>query len=350
MMAAQVEVVHPGALASIQDRGRPGWRRIGVPHSGALEPGWLHLANALAGNDPQAPAIEFFAGGLFLRALEAPVRLGLAGCFSAERSSADGWQRVDSWRSLTLLPGESLRCGTTGAARLAYVALAGLAVRHQLGSAATDARAGLGGLAGKPLAAGDRLDVAAAVGGDRMLRFFPQPDPAPLRVVFGPQADYFTPQALARFLGESYTVSQAADRMGLRLEGARLQHRPDKDVEIVSDATVPGSVQVPGNGQPIVLLADGQTVGGYPKIATVISADLPRLAVLPPGQTLRFAAVTVGEAEAAARQRARLLQIQAEAIVPYLKPGELDLQAMYSVNLLSGMVDAWSPDVIPLRD
>lgn len=349
-MSAQVEIVHPGALASIQDGGRPGWRRVGVPRAGALEPGWLQLANVLAGNAPQAPAIEFFAGGLTLRALDAPVRIGLAGCFFAERINSGERERVDAWRSLTLAPGESLRCAATQGSRLAYVALAGLCVRSQLGSASTDARARLGGLDGKLLAAGARLAVAEAAGDDLMLRLPPILDLAPVRVVLGPQDDYFTPESIARFLGASYVVSQAADRMGVRLDGALLRHRPEKGVEIVSDATLPGSVQVPGSGQPIVLLADGQTVGGYPKIATVISADLPRLAVLSPGQALRFAAVTVSEAEAAARLAAQLLQKQMESIAPLLKAGELDLQALYTANLLSGLVDAWSPDVLPLRD
>ena len=169
-----------------------------------------------------------------------------------------------------------------------------------LGSASTYARAGLGGLDGRLLAAGARLSVVAYSGGERILRTLrtlPPVEAAPIRVVLGPQDDYFDAPSIEHFLSAAYQVSPAADRMGMRLDGPLLRHRPDKGAEITSDATVPGSIQVPGQGLPIVLLADGQTAGGYPKIATVISADLPRLAVMAPGQRVRFTAISVAAAE-----------------------------------------------------
>ncbi|MEF8717409.1 MAG: biotin-dependent carboxyltransferase family protein [Candidatus Accumulibacter necessarius] len=339
-MSAVLEVVSPGAMASIQDLGRPGLRRIGVPHAGALEPGWLRLANALLGNAEDAPAIEFLAGGLVLRARELPVQIALAGHFSAVLTGADGQRRVDSWRSVTLAPGETLRCGMLSAGRVGYVALAGIRVPQQLGSASTYARARLGGLDGRLLTPAAQLLATAGSNGEKRLRTPPVDAKAAIRVVLGPQDDYFDAGSIARLLSEPYRVLAAADRMGMRLDGPLLRHRPEKGSEIISDATVPGSIQVPGQGQPIVLLADGQTAGGYPKIATVISADLPRLAVMAPGQIVRFAAMSVVAAEQAARARAATLRALIADIGPLAEAGTLDLQAIYAANLVSGVVDA----------
>lgn len=348
--SGRLRIVHPGAMASLQDLGRSGLRRAGVPRAGALQPAWLRLANLLAGNDEHLAAIEFFGGGLQLRADEAPLRVALAGPFSAEIVAADGGRRaLDGWRSATLAPGEQLRCGMTRGARVAYVAVAGLAAPTLLGSASTYARAGFGSL----LAAGDVFSVPPAAGrGERMLAVPPATvgaidgttDSLPIRIVPGPQADYFDDSALEAFLACAYRVTAESDRMGMRLDGTTLVHRPEKGADIASDATVPGSIQVPGNGKPIVLLNDGQTAGGYPKIATVVSADLPRLAALPAGAAVRFQAVSVAAAEAAARAAESDLKALAGSIVPAVVAGELDLDALYAGNLLSGMVNATRPD------
>ena len=163
-----------------------------------------------------------------------------------------------------------------------------------------------------------------------------------MRVVLGPQADHFDAAALASFFGSEYQVSTEVDRMGVRLQGPALLHN-GRGSEIVSDATVPGSIQVPGNGLPIVLLADGQTAGGYPKIATVISADLPRLAVAAVGTPLRFESVTVAQAEVLAREHEAGLRRLLSAIEPLALDGDVDLHAMYNANLVSGMIDAFDP-------
>jgi len=348
-MRAVLEVLSPGAMASIQDLGRSGWRHIGVPRSGALEPGWLRLGNALLGNPEDAPAIEFLAGGLAVRALQLPLQVALAGHVTAEVVHARGRRRLASWRSVSLDPGETLRCGRLAAGRVGYLALAGLEVVRHFGSASTYARAGLGGVDGRLLAPGVRLwVVAGSGGGERLLRRPPAVEEAPIRVVPGPQDDYFDAQQMATFFSQAYRISAAADRMGIRLDGPLLRHRPEKGAEIVSDATVPGSIQVPGSGQPIVLLADGQTAGGYPKIATVITADLPRLAVMAPGQALRFAAVSVAAAEQAARAREAELLALLAAIGPLAEGGDVDQQAIYTANLISGVVDAGAADGQPV--
>lgn len=335
-MSARLSVVFPGAMASLQDLGRTGLRKVGVPRAGALEPGWLRIANTLVGNNEGAAAIEFFGGGLMLKAEESPVRLAFAGYFTVDLVALDGSRRsMAGWQSLLLHPGEQLRFGITLGARVGYVALAGIEVPTLLGSASSYARAGLGGL----LKGGDVLLAAVAKNGpESMLVSPPALVDDSVRVVFGPQADYFSDAAKSQFLAATYHVTAEADRMGMRLDGTTLEHLAVKGVEIASDATVPGSIQVPGNGKPIVLLNDGQTAGGYPKIATVISADLPRLAIRLPGAPVRFRAVDVVEAEAAARRRESELRQLINSARPLLDAASIDLGALYSENLVSGVV------------
>ncbi len=344
-MSAELEIVSPGAFASIQDFGRLGWRRLGVPVSGALDRRLLRIANRLAGNAEDAPAIECFDGGQRFAAHEAPLRLAVAGAAVLELEGPDGTRRpLAAWRSLTLTTGESLRVRRIEGGRLAVVAVAGLAVTPALGSASTYGRAALGGWQGRALAAGDRLSATPVPPGPDHLLPDPPPDATgPVRVVMGPQHDHFAPESVATFLAAEYRIGSAADRMGLRLEGPVLAHRAGLGHEIVSDATVPGAIQVPGNGQPIVLLADAQTAGGYPKIATVISADLARLAALRPGETVRFAALEAGTAV----QLARDAEAATRALLATIRPlaaGGPDLAALYAVNLIGGAIDARRPD------
>ncbi|MCP1168454.1 hypothetical protein NHG85_07930, partial [Limimaricola sp. ASW11-118] len=173
----------------------------------------------------------------------------------------------------------------------------------------------------------------------------PAPETGPIRAVPGPQAEWFTPEAMARFFDSDYRVGAETDRMGMRLEGPVLAHS-ERGADIISDGIAPGAIQVPGSGQPIVLLADAQTTGGYPKIATVIGADLSRLARLAPGDLLRFQAVTVEEAEEAARARRAALDRMAQDIVA-AGAGRIDRRALWSANLVSGAVDALCPDHFP---
>ena len=349
-MTATVEVVCPGALATIQDLGRAGWRRFGVPGCGALDPALLRIANLLAGNAEGAAAIEFFIAGPTLKAIDAPVQLGFAGDFLLTVVRANGERTLlDAWRSVTLWPGDTLRAGSLRSARAGVVALRGLTVPLVLGSASTYTRAQLGGHGGRALAAGDKLMACALplkagrVAPQWLLRRPPVAHNsavcAVIHVVPGPQADHFDAGALETFFASEYQVTAEADRMGVRLQGPALLHNR-KGSEIVSDATVPGSIQVPGNGLPIVLLADGQTAGGYPKIATVASADLPRLALAAVGVLLRFEAVTVAQAEALARQKEAALRRLLASIEPLAMAGAIDLDAIYATNLVSGMIDA----------
>jgi len=234
------------------------------------------------------------------------VRVAIGGDCAVEVEDAAGRLRpAPPWASLTLHHGDQLRLGRVIAGLRCYLAVAGgFDVPRVLGSAATELRGGWGGLAGRALRAGDLLPLSPArPGGGGEVAVDPPPwwrPGATVRAVPGPQDDHFTTAALERLAAATWTVTPASDRTGLRLDGPELEHRGA--AEIVSDGCVPGSVQVPGSRRPIVLLVDGGTTGGYPKIATVASADTGALGRLRPGATLRFELVDVAAAEALRRE------------------------------------------------
>jgi biotin-dependent carboxylase-like uncharacterized protein len=346
-----VEIVQAGVANTVQDGGRRGFRSIGVPLSGAADAVLLACANRLLGNPADAAAIELPLAGPTLRALDGPVRVALAGRVAAKLLRGDGTQlAIDAAQTVTLRRGDSLAVGSVRAG-FGYLALAGgCRVPLQLGSRSTYARARLGGVDGRALAAGDRIECGAPAGDAAVEWRAPAPfvhDQGPIRVLPGPQDDAFEPGALATLLREPYRVGRDSDRMGLRLEGPVLAHRGSAD--IVSDGIAPGAIQVPGNGMPIVLGVDAQTVGGYTKIATVIRADLPRLAHARPGSEVRFAAVDRAQAFAALHDQARALDRWLQTIVPYRLPGSLDLDALRENNLVSGVVDIGA-DALPWEE
>src|SRR5436853_377679 len=241
-MTAALRVMAPGLMTTLQDLGRPGYQRLGVPVSGALDHVSLRAANLLVGNGSTVGALEIASPGPTARAA---VRL-------------------------------------------------------------------------------------------------PPTDITPrsrVRIVLGPQDAYFTPEGLRALLGSTYTVSQASDRMGMRLEGPPLEHSA-KGYNIVTDGTAHGSIQVPGNGLPIILLADRQTTGGYPKIAAVISAAIPALGRLTPGAKITFEAVDIEAAEAAARQLAADIAAMAARITPVRREAAIDATRLMGENLVSGVVNA----------
>ncbi|MCF8199940.1 MAG: biotin-dependent carboxyltransferase family protein [Sulfuritalea sp.] len=343
-----IEILACNGAATVQDTGRPGFRHLGVPLSGALDGGLLHIANALVSNRPDAAAIELRLVGPRLRA-EAATLISLAGAVDGRIEDAHGNSRVArAWASHRLGAGDTLILGAIRSG-VAYLAIAGgIDVPRVLGSRSTYTRAQLGGFKGRQLAAGDRLDVLPSASqkigdGETVAIELQLPNPplfgaSPLRVLAGPQQEYFTAQARARLVEDEFIVSPQADRMGLRLAGPRLEHDPRYGADIVSDGVTPGTIQVPADGNPIVLLADCQTIGGYPKIATVISADLPRLGHALPGQKLRFAEVSIEEAQAARRQATKALTETLASICP--TNAEFNLDALYTANLIDGVIDA----------
>jgi biotin-dependent carboxylase-like uncharacterized protein len=339
-MKAGLRVRSPGFHTTVQDLGRPGWQAIGVPVSGALDTFSLQLANALVGNPPGAPALEILLAGPELEIAADTVRVALAGGGASLVTGAAS-ASVSAGHSVTLFRGDVLKVIAGGLSSCCYLAAeGGFAVPPVLGSASTYVRAGIGGLEGRGLLSGDFLPLAIARATARpelrLLSSLPSTGDQPIRVVLGPQREYFTEAAVTALLGSEFCVSQSADRMGMRLDGPLLQHRGGWD--IVSDAIATGAIQVPGSGQPIVLLADHQTTGGYPKIATVISADLPVVGRRRPGDPMRFAVVTVEAAEALCRAEERRLAELVASLEPVPGRNGVDLASLYDGNLISGVV------------
>jgi 5-oxoprolinase (ATP-hydrolysing) subunit C len=317
-MPGFLRAVAPTPFVTVQDRGRQGWRRFGVSGSGAMDPDQLAIANVLVGNPPQQAALEFaFAGGDW-EVCAGQCRVAVAG--GGFRVAIDGVP-MPAFASTTLRRGQYIAIGAAADAVWGYLAVAGgFALPRQLGSLSTHVRSGVGGLDGRTVQAGDEVPLAAErVAGRGERRILPPArSTEPIGLVLGPQLDRFTTEAVASLLGTEWRIGRHSDRMAYRLEGPPLAHRAGHD--IVSDGTVPGSIQVPGDGTPLVLMRDCQTTGGYPKIATVITADLPRLAQLRAGAALRFRALAVEEAQRQTALQATRLQ-RVLRTIPHLGEG-----------------------------
>ena len=286
--------IAPSPFVTLQDTGRFGWQRFGVSRSGAMDPEALAIANALLDNPPQTAALEFaHAGGRFEVAATSCRIAVTGGRFAAFVDEAP----LPAFTTATLTRGQTLRIGGSSDAVWGYLAVqGGFAVPPQLGSLSTHARSGIGGYAGRAVRAGDVLPLAmdwVRAQPERSVRLAMAEDHATIRVTLGPQDDYFTPAAIATFRGSEFTVSNRMDRLGCWLDGPALAHA--RGYNIISDGIVPGCIQVPGSGSPVVLLRDAQPPGGYPKIATVITSDLGGLAQSRPGRRVRFAVVSVAQ-------------------------------------------------------
>ncbi len=341
-MSAALRVVRAGLFDTVQDLGRIGFMALGMPTAGAMDRIALTLANALVGNPAGTAGLEIGVMGPDLLVEADSVRVALVGPLSpALIEGPDAPPKpLDSDRTYLLTRGQVLRVGMVEGSTTAYLAIAGgLALTPFMGSLSTYARAGIGGFEGHKLAVGDVLPLKlerAPPGDDRRLGAPFGYGSGPIRVVWGPQDDYFSARGRKTFVESEYRVSKEADRMGIRFEGPTIEH--SKGADIISDGIGPGAIQVPGAGLPIVLLGDRQTVGGYSKIATVASVDLPRLGRLLPGRTVRFTAITVEEAEKLRReQEARLARAIAD--LPIARPpGGIDLARLYEENLIDGIV------------
>lgn len=296
-----LEIIEINGLATIQDSGRVGWRKFGVPTSGAMDSFAFRAANFLAGNDPNCAAIEVGLGDITFRALN--------DCVIAVTGVGYGlsvyiWD-FPLWSSYYVRGGWTVRLTKQDSGMWAYIAVSGgVQTPPTLGSASTYLRGPFGGLDGRQLQAGDVLragtlsrsltDLAA-----RTLPEIARPtysDNPVLDIIMGPQEKYFTDESIGTFLSSEYTVSPISDRMGYRLDGAKLSHR--NRTELISEGMTTGAIQVPLSGQPIIMMADSPTTGGYPKIGTVASTDLPLLAQCVPGKSkIRFRKTTVAKAQ-----------------------------------------------------
>jgi len=301
-----VYVLKPGMLTTIQDLGRWGYQSRGVPVAGPMDACSHRLANALVGNDAAAAALEITLVG---PELEFGDERLVATAGAAFDLTLDG-KPVPHLAPFLASSGSHLRFGERRKGARAYLAVSGgIAAPPILGSRSTHVLSGMGGTNGRALRTGDLVPLGDA---SRAAAPLSAADPitalpggvATIRVLPGPQADYFAAGALDVLQSGPYTVTQQSDRMAFRLEGPRLLHA--RGADIISDATPLGVLQVPASGQPILLMADRQTTGGYPKIATVITADMAIAGQLGPGDRIRFAACTARDAMAAliAQERA----------------------------------------------
>jgi len=330
-MMVVLEVLACASGASVQDLGRSGYRRFGVAAAGAMDHYSLVRANLLVGNPPGAAALELALAGARLRVLGGAVSLAVAG---PGAGLTLGNRCQAPYASAVARDGEEIRVSPGREGVYAYLAVAGgITTPVVLGSRAVHLRSGIGG---RPLRPGDRLPCEDAE--VRVPRRLP-PEGAradlPLRIVLGPQADRFTPDVVTHFATAFWRVEPRFDRMALSLAGPPVPAVGGHD--IVSDGVMPGSIQIPGNAQPLILLRDCQTTGGYPKIASVISADLDALAQCRPGTMLRFAVVTPEEACRAARERAerkRALEAETES-----EHATQDPRFLLSNNLIGGVTD-----------
>jgi biotin-dependent carboxylase-like uncharacterized protein len=332
---SKLVVTSIGPASSVQDGGRPGSQRYGLTPSGAMDRLALAAANTLVGNPLFAASVEVGPFGAAFKARGGTVRIALTG---ASRSADIGGRAVALDTSTTLADGETLMLGLARGGSFSYLAIeGGFAGEPMFGSLAVNARAGLGSPYPRPLQAGDELLTATASGSAEQRIELPAIDTGPIRVVPGPQDDEFADDAKNLFLEAEWKISATSDRMGYRLEGPVIRHLHGHN--IVSDGTVNGSIQVPGNGAPIVLMPDRPTTGGYPKIATVISADFGRFAQIPAGTGFRFKAVSVIEAQDAAQKFAELLRSLPDRLRA-IESFDLNIEALQDANVAGSAVSA----------
>ena len=294
-----IEILRAPPFATVQDLGRPGHRAEGVPPSGAMDPGALRILNRAVGNAPEAAGIEWALGA-------GETRLERR-CWAAVGPGAwqvDG-QEAPPWSGVEIRPGQVLTLNPPATTRFSYLAVSGgIDVPVILGSRSTYLTGRFGGWHGRLLKKGDRLPLGAA-GDTRPVAIPPEQRPdyqRPIRIVPGPQARFFGEAAWEALLSGGYRIGHASDRMGYRLDGPALSHTGP--AALPSEAACPGAIQVPGGAPPIVLMNDGPTVGGYPKIAVVLSADLGLLAQIVPVGRPPFVRATQEEAVTSLRERA----------------------------------------------
>ncbi|GGE21128.1 biotin-dependent carboxylase uncharacterized domain-containing protein [Gemmobacter megaterium] len=320
-----VERCAPGV--SVQDGGRTGWRRYGVSTAGAMDRLALAVANVLVGNGPDCAAVEVTLAGARFRVAEGPVLVAVGGPGAV--LSVDGL-KIPQGASARADTGQMVEISAILGGVYGYLAVAGgIALPPEMGSRSAHLRSGIGG---GLLTPGDNLPVGRGALTPRAMDQIPAHTSGAIRCIPGPQEDWFAADALDLLVAADWQIDMRSDRMGRFLVGPRLA--PDER-SMVSDGVLPGSIQVPPAGQPIILMRDCQTTGGYPKLATVISADLDRLAQLPAGANFRLALVERADAVAAAQRLAHTIA----GLVAH-PSGRIDSRRLLSANLIDGMVDA----------
>ena len=300
-----IEIITPGILTTVQDFGRVGVMKNGFTQNGAMDRYSMTVANRLCGNCDSAPVLEMTVLGVTARFTQDTVVCVSGADFGAKIND----KPIKRNKAYKINKGDILSMGAAKSGMRAYLAVAGGIVgEYVFGSASTNLKFAFGGHFGKKLQSGDVLSIGTGAFPLGEIDKWEIPESeyskdAQLRVVLGPQNEMFTDEDIRLFLSQKYEVTAQSDRMGIRLSGEPLKSKNGMD--IISDGIVFGSVQVPNSGEPIILMADHQTTGGYAKIATVISVDLPRASQLSAGNTVRFKSVTVEEAEQEAKKQKR---------------------------------------------
>ena len=340
-MTASLEILDKGFMTTIQDLGRFGSQALGMPVSGALDPFQLRMANALVGNPENTGALEIRLAGPTFKVNAHNVKIALTGTDSYIEILKPEKQIITANRSITLTQEQTFRIGPLTDSATCYLAVAGgFDVASVYHSQSTYVIGKIGGFEGRPLEVDDQLplvfDKASDQGDNILTRPFNWGPSNTINVIFGPQADYFTKDALSRFTTTRYRVSSQSNRMGMRLEGETLAHKDSFNIN--SDGLVTGSIQVPGTGLPIILLADHQTTGGYPKLGTVISSDIPLLGRMLPGSEFRFQQVSVEEAENKRRALEKSFQDSLASILKLSENQYLLDYMLWNSNLISGVV------------
>ena len=345
-MSPALRILDPGLFATVQDVGRFGHQSAGVAVCGALDQTALRLANLLVGNAPTLGTIECLYRGLTMQVEADSLILGTAGGEAdISVTSLAGTKRHErAYTSFIAHRGDTVRVGNIRTSCSLYLAVAGgFDIAPHLGSVSTDIRARIGGLNGEALSVGDRLPIKDDIISHMrckttLLRLAPIRD---VRVILGPQDDYFDAKQIASFLEQSFCINARSNRMAIALDGDPIE--PLKGFNIISDAIANGSIQISGSGLPAILLADRQTTGGYPKIATVISADIAALGRLPVGSVIRFVAISQSQAIEAARQLKNFLDdLETHLInLPHDSSSHYDqANLLLSQNLISGVFNA----------
>lgn len=304
-----IEVKKPGLSTSIQDRGRIGYQQFGMVVAGAMDPFALEVGNILVGNKRDTAGIEIALMGPRLKFLQDTV---IAICGANLSPMIDG-NSIGTWKSYRISKGQTLTFGKPLDGTYAYLTVSGgIDTPEVMGSRSTYVKGGIGGLNGGYLKKGDMLPVGEpafeTAGRSLPPSLIPNYNkPRPVRMIPGPDDNAFTQAGLNRFLTSTYQVTTQTDRMGARLKGSPIEHV--KGADIISDAIFPGTIQVPANGQPIILLADRQPTGGYTRIGTVITEDIARVAQKQPGEELTFEVVSLTLAQGLYQRRANLLKV-----------------------------------------
>ncbi len=332
-----LDVLSCGPYVSVQDEGRPGHLRHGVSPGGAVDPLALEAGRLLVGNARSCAALEMLSLGGRFRAGEKPLRLALTGAYFP--AHIDG-RTIEPSCSFELRPQEVLDIGAARSGTYGYLSIAGgVDVPLVLGSRSTHIRAGFGGFKGRLLQAGDRLPLGAGSGADKPC-YLPLPAKMPsgeLRILWAAQSNLLAKGERQRFVETSFRVSHELDRMGVRLTCNEEPICVQDGLSALSGVVAMGDIQVPGTGRPVVLLNDRQPTGGYPRIATIIGADLVQFSRLPAGSRVNFKAVEEQEAVRALQElREEMASLPTRLCGP--KEDPLSTKRLLSQNLISGVV------------